>query len=56
MAKRIISDSEARKRVLEGAEELYNAVRVTMGPKGRNVVIGKSYGGPSVTHDGVTVA
>ena len=56
MAKRIIADGEARKRVLEGAEELYNAVRVTMGPKGRNVVIGKSYGGPSVTHDGVTVA
>ncbi len=56
MAKRIIADSEARKRVLEGAEELYNAVRVTMGPKGRNVVIGKSYGGPQVTHDGVTVA
>jgi chaperonin GroEL len=56
MAKRIIPDGEARKRVLEGAEELYNAVRVTMGPKGRNVVIGKSYGGPSVTHDGVTVA
>jgi chaperonin GroEL len=56
MAKRIIHDGEARKRVLEGAEELYKAVRVTMGPKGRNVVIGKSYGGPSVTHDGVTVA
>ncbi|HUC86851.1 MAG TPA: chaperonin GroEL, partial [Candidatus Saccharimonadales bacterium] len=56
MAKRIISNGEARKRVLEGAEELYNAVRVTMGPKGRNVVIGKSYGGPQVTHDGVTVA
>jgi chaperonin GroEL len=56
MAKKIISDGEARKRVLEGAEELYNAVRVTMGPKGRNVVIGRSYGGPSVTHDGVTVA
>mgnify|MGYP000882164336 CR=1 FL=1 len=56
MAKRIIPDNEARKRVLEGAEELYNAVKVTMGPKGRNVVIGKSYGGPSVTHDGVSVA
>lgn len=56
MAKRVISDGEARKRVLEGAEELYNAVKVTMGPKGRNVVVGKSYGGPSVTHDGVSVA
>ncbi len=56
MAKKIIPDGDARKRVLEGAEELYNAVRVTMGPKGRNVVIGKSYGGPQITHDGVTVA
>jgi chaperonin GroEL len=56
MAKKIIPENEARRRVLEGAEELYNAVRVTMGPKGRNVVIGKSYGGPTVTHDGVTVA
>src|SRR4051812_48315178 len=56
MAKRIIPDSEARKRVLEGAEMLHDAVKVTMGPKGRNVVIGKSYGGPKITHDGVTVA
>lgn len=56
MAKRVIPDGEARKRVLEGAEELYNAVKVTMGPKGRNVVVGKSYGGPSITHDGVSVA
>jgi chaperonin GroEL len=42
--------------VLTGAKALYDAVKVTMGPKGRNVVIGKSYGGPSVTHDGVSVA
>lgn len=56
MAKRILSPLDSRKRVLEGAGELYDAVRVTMGPKGRNVVIGKSYGGPQVTHDGVTVA
>jgi chaperonin GroEL len=56
MAKKIYSDSEARKQVLAGARALYDAVRVTMGPKGRNVVIGKSYGGPTVTHDGVTVA
>jgi chaperonin GroEL len=56
MAKRIIAEGDARKRVLEGAKQLYEAVKVTMGPKGRNVVIGKSYGGPSVTHDGVTVA
>jgi chaperonin GroEL len=42
--------------VLAGAEILYNAVKTTMGPKGRNVVISKSYGAPTVTHDGVTVA
>jgi chaperonin GroEL len=56
MAKKIFYDSDARARVLAGAKELYEAVRVTMGPKGRNVVISKSYGGPTVTHDGVTVA
>ncbi|MCP4166935.1 MAG: chaperonin GroEL, partial [Chloroflexi bacterium] len=56
MAKQVFYDDDARKRVLTGAEKLYNAVKVTMGPKGRNVVINKSYGGPTVTHDGVTVA
>lgn len=56
MAKKVFYDEDARKRVLAGAEILYNAVKTTMGPKGRNVVIGKSYGSPSVTHDGVTVA
>ncbi len=56
MAKKIFYDDDARARVLAGAKELYEAVRVTMGPKGRNVVISKSYGGPQVTHDGVTVA
>ncbi|HSX14986.1 MAG TPA: chaperonin GroEL [Candidatus Saccharimonadales bacterium] len=56
MAKQVFYDDDARARVLAGAKELYDAVKVTMGPKGRNVVIGKSYGGPSVTHDGVTVA
>ncbi|MBB1562910.1 chaperonin GroEL [Candidatus Saccharibacteria bacterium] len=56
MAKKVFYDEDARRRVLGGAEVLYNAVKTTMGPKGRNVVIGKSYGGPSVTHDGVTVA
>lgn len=56
MAKKVFYDEDARTRVLAGAEILYNAVKTTMGPKGRNVVIGKSYGGPSVTHDGVTVA
>ncbi len=56
MAKRVFYDDEARKRVLAGAEILYNAVKTTMGPKGRNVVISKGFGGPTVTHDGVTVA
>ncbi len=56
MAKKVFYDDEARRRVLGGAEALYNAVKVTMGPKGRNVVIAKSFGGPTVTHDGVTVA
>ena len=55
MAKKVFYDEDARARVLAGAKILYNAVKTTMGPKGRNVVIGKSYGGPSVTHDGVTV-
>jgi chaperonin GroEL len=56
MAKKVFYDEDARRRVLGGAEMLYKAVKVTMGPKGRNVVISKSYGGPTVTHDGVTVA
>jgi chaperonin GroEL len=56
MAKKVFYDDDARARILGGAKELYEAVRVTMGPKGRNVVIGKSYGGPTLTHDGVTVA
>ena len=56
MSKKVFYDDDARRRVLGGAEALYNAVKVTMGPRGRNVVIAKSYGGPTVTHDGVTVA
>src|SRR3954465_13609405 len=56
MAKKVFYDDDARKRVLAGAEILYDAVKTTMGPKGRNVVISKSYGNPTVTHDGVTVA
>lgn len=56
MAKKVFYDADARQRVLGGAEILYNAVKTTMGPKGRNVVIGKSYGNPTVTHDGVAVA
>lgn len=56
MAKKVFYDDDARKRVLGGAQILYNAVKTTMGPKGRNVVISKGYGAPTVTHDGVTVA
>lgn len=56
MAKKVFYDDDARRRVLAGAQILYNAVKTTMGPKGRNVVISKSYGAPTVTHDGVTVA
>ena len=56
MAKQVFYDDDARARVLGGAKALYDAVKVTYGPKGRNVVIAKSYGGPTVTHDGVTVA
>lgn len=56
MAKKVFYDADARSRVLGGAEVLYNAVKTTMGPKGRNVVISKTYGAPTVTHDGVTVA
>jgi chaperonin GroEL len=56
MAKKVFYGEDARKRVLGGAKILYEAVKTTMGPKGRNVVISKSYGAPTVTHDGVTVA
>jgi chaperonin GroEL len=56
MGKKVFYDDDARRRVLGGAQILYDAVKTTMGPKGRNVVIGKSYGNPTVTHDGVAVA
>lgn len=56
MAKKIFYTAEAREKVLAGAKQLYDAVKVTFGPKGQNVVIEKSYGGPTITHDGVTVA
>ncbi len=56
MAKKVFYDDDARRRVQGGAQALYDAVKVTYGPLGRNVVIAKGYGGPTVTHDGVTVA
>jgi len=55
-AKKVFYDADARERVLGGAQALYDAVKVTFGPKGRNVVIEKPFGGPTITHDGVTVA
>jgi chaperonin GroEL len=55
-AKKIVFDESARKRLVRGVDILANAVKVTLGPKGRNVVIDKSWGAPTVTKDGVTVA
>jgi chaperonin GroEL len=56
MAKDIYFDVEAREKLKKGVDALANAVKVTLGPKGRNVVIGKKFGAPQVTKDGVTVA
>src|SRR5216117_2528747 len=56
MAKQIFFDIEARNKMKRGVDALANAVKVTLGPKGRNVVIEKKFGSPSVTKDGVTVA
>ena len=54
--KQLVFDESARKKILRGVETLANAVKVTMGPKGRNVLIGKKFGAPKSTKDGVTVA
>lgn len=56
MAKQLIFSDEARRAILRGTEQLARAVKVTMGPKGRNVVLDKKFGSPTVTKDGVTVA
>ncbi len=56
MAKEILFDVEARDKIKKGVDSLASAVKVTLGPKGRNVVIDKKFGAPSVTKDGVTVA
>src|ERR671919_3008156 len=55
-AKEIIFDEKARNRVAAGVDTLANTVKVTLGPRGRNVIIEKSWGSPTVTKDGVTVA
>ena len=56
MAKEIIYGEEARKKLLEGVNKLADTVKVTLGPKGRNVVLDKNYGAPLITNDGVTIA
>src|SRR5437660_4488243 len=56
MAKQLLYTDEARKKLLAGAEKLAHAVGITLGPTGRNVIIEKSFGGPTVTKDGVTVS
>ncbi|MBD3771385.1 MAG: chaperonin GroEL, partial [Rhodobacterales bacterium] len=55
-AKIVVFSSDAREKMLKGVDTLANAVKVTLGPKGRNVVIEKSFGAPRTTKDGVTVA
>src|SRR4026208_681914 len=56
MAKEILFNIDARDRLKKGVDALANAVKITLGPKGRNVVIGKKFGSPIITKDGVTVA
>ena len=56
MAKEIIYSTEARAKLKSGVDQLANAVKVTLGPKGRNVVLEKKFGAPTVTKDGVSVA
>lgn len=56
MSKQLLFEDAARQRMLRGVEKLADAVAVTMGPRGRNVIINKAYGGPTVTKDGVTVS
>ncbi|MGE5197843.1 MAG: chaperonin GroEL [Deltaproteobacteria bacterium] len=56
MAKQLLFQDEARRKILSGVEQLARAVKVTLGPKGRNVVLDKKFGSPTITKDGVTVA
>ena len=56
MAKQLVFDEEARRSLKKGIDILAEAVKSTLGPKGRNVALDKKFGAPSVTHDGVTVA
>ncbi len=56
MAKQIVYDAEAREKLRAGVDKLVNAVKITLGPKGRNVIIDKKFGSPTITNDGVTIA
>ena len=56
MAKEIVFEERARQKILTGVNTLADAVKVTLGPKGRNVVLEKKWGSPTVTNDGVTIA
>src|SRR4028118_792729 len=56
MAKKLFFNTDAREKLKKGVDKLANAVKVTLGPKGRNVVIDKKFGAPTITKDGVTVA
>src|ERR1700745_3887015 len=56
MAKQIVHGEESRQAILRGVNQLADAVKVTLGPRGRNVVLEKKFGGPTITKDGVTVA
>ena len=56
MAKKIIYGEEARKAIESGVNQLANTVKITLGPKGRNVVLDKKFGTPLITNDGVTIA
>src|ERR1700681_4381499 len=55
-AKQIVYSENSRQAILRGVNQLADTVKITLGPKGRNVVLGKKYGGPTITKDGVTVA
>src|SRR5258707_13788593 len=56
MAKQIVQGGDSRAAILRGVNQLANAVKITLGPKGRNVVLNKKFGSPTITKDGVTVA
>src|SRR5688500_19350937 len=56
MAKQIVYGEQSRHAILSGINQLADAVKITLGPRGRNVILGKAYGAPTITKDGVTVA